>query len=734
MYKIIRNIVGLAMLLSGIWLSSCNKTYNVLDNGSDYTINSQAEAAKFNVNSDIRSLTISGEDITDISTLSFKSIKNLIIKNTGIQTLNLSNLSSVTVSLQISDNSNLTAISGFNNLKFINGTVIIDNNAVLMDISGFMNLKTFIGSLNITNNVILGEDMPNAGDYTYGLFPVKYLSENNIIKGTVTLANNHPKAATTVSFIGHMGAGTVIDYSINSRSDVEAFMPSNDTVKNLTIKGAEITDALYRSLATKFKVVRGTVTIENTSITTSEGFFDVVQCLGGIILKDNQSNGGLFNINGFKAYTKIGGDLVVDNCPGVTHWGPGTCFAQIVTIDGSLRVLGGQMASSAFASLSAIGGDFEISNCNKVDFWNLSDGVLRTIGGDIIYTDNNKVNGLAGLDKLTHIGGNITIARNGSPVESIGEIPGQSIPGRPGFCVVKAWVEDGIVASTAIITLSLSTGTAVDLNNISACGAEKPSYTINGLAELNLFTGSANPDKKEIVTNLTITGGDITDNAISLVQTRVAEVRGIVTWDGLGLITTTENFFEKFPCKGGIIIKNMPSLNNVNAFKGYSEIGGDLVFENCPNIPTAAWGEGNCLSRITKVMGNLKMSGVNADISGVTFKSLLEVGGNFEASNNNGNFWNFAGMNIKIIGGNLIIKDNAKVNGLGGFTSIESIGGNVTILDNGSDMPLNSTSNQVGLCLIKNFKDSGKIKSSATIVLGTTSSPVEVDSLTPCQQ
>ncbi len=733
MKKHIQNIITILPILTLIWITGCDDKIDGFESGGRYVVGSQEDIASFNASGEIYSLIVSGTGVTDISSLNVSKVKNITISETGIETLNLPSLSAITQSMIISDNPKLRSISGLPNLKFLNGNVSINNNDSLSDISGFLNLKTFIGTLNIVDNVSLGEDIPDAGDYTYGLFPVKFLKENNIIDGTITLSNNHPGAATDVALIGNMGGDNILDYTISSSADAEAFAPSNDTVNNLKISGSGITNDLLIGMASKFKVVRGTVTLENTSVTTSEGFFDIIKCLGGIVLKDNLSGGGLFNLNGFKAYTEIGGDLIVENCPGAAHWGSGTCFSQVTNIKGNVRMTGGQMANNAFSSLTTVEGDFEIRNNNEIDFWNLSEGILESIGGDLIYAENSKVNGLAGFEKIKSIGGNVNIERNGSTDPSIGEIPDYSVPGRPGWCLVKSWIEDGIVQSTANVTLSLSTGDVIDIQNITSCGGEKTSYTINGLAELKQFTDAADPDNKEIVQNLIITGGDITDNDISFVQTRVSEVRGTVTWDGLDLVTTTENFFEKFTCKGGIIIKNMPALNNVNAFKGYTEIGGDLIFENCPNIPTAAWGVGNCLSMITRVEGNLEFSGIQTDISGVTFSSLVEVGGDFEATDNNGNFWNFAGMNIKSIGGDLILRDNEKFNGLGGFQALESIGGDVIIFDNGSDLPENSTSNQVGLCLIKHFKDSGIVSAAAVISLGTTSSPVDVNTLTPCE-
>lgn len=710
---------------------SCYDEKDEFSQGTDYTLSSQDEVNRFTGEGAVRTMTIQGENITDISNLKINSAITLIIENTGIEELVLPNLYSIKSQLIIRNNEKLLAISNLEGFRFMSGTVNIDNNPKLENIAGFMNLKTFTGTLNISNNVALGEDFPNAGDYTYGFFPIKYLMEKNVLTGAVTLVNNHPGAATSPQLIGQMGMGAILDYTITSQAEADAFTPKSEAVNNLTFKGLDVTDKTLNTVARKIKEVVGTTTIENTSVTTSEGFFDVLAVKGGVVLRNNKSGGGLFNANGFKAYTEIGGDLIIDNCPGIAHWGPNNTFSQIQHIKGSLIVKDGQMAANAFGSLTTVDGDFEIVNCNVVDFWNLSGGKLKIIGGNFTYTHNAKVNGLAGLEGITHIGGNVTITHNGTNIESIGEIPEQSIPGRVGWCLVKAWIEEGIVSPEASVKVALSTGTPVDLSKIESCGTPSPSYVLNGLSELEAFIASS--EDKQVVDNITISGSDISDHAISLVQNKVSEVKGTVTWNGLTQVTTTENFFEKINCKGGIVIKGCTALNNANGLKGYTEIGGDFVIEGSPNLPTADWGAGNCLSNITKIKGSLIFKGNNQHISGITFYSLKEVGGDFIATDNNGPFWNFGGMTLEKIGGNLIIENNDKVNGLGGLEHLTSIGGDITIWDNGlSDpIPSQSTSNQIGLCLIKGYKDAGI--ATGNMKLGTTSNPVDVDSLTPCE-
>lgn len=64
----------------------------------------------------------------------------------------------------------------------------------------------------------------------------------------------------------------ISSYTIASRKDALEFAPTNTTVRNLTISGSEITDEVLRLLTGKVKKIIGTLTIEGTVITNTEGF------------------------------------------------------------------------------------------------------------------------------------------------------------------------------------------------------------------------------------------------------------------------------------------------------------------------------------------------------------------------------------------------------------------------------------------------------------------------------
>ncbi len=459
-----------------VWPSGCNDQENELTSGSDYTLSTQAEVDAFGGAEDIRTLTISGEGITDLSKLNIQTVKNLVIENTGIENLSIPQLTSITVSITIKGNKKMTAMDGLNKLMFVNGNFNIEDNEALTDISGLLGLKVFRGALSITGNTILGENVPCTST-DIGFCVIKNLLESSILEGTVTLTNNHPDAATDPKMIGQTSGGDIISYTILSKADAVNFSPISDSVQDLRISGMDITDAELASIGSKIVGAKGTVTIENTGITTTEGFFDKVGCRGSIILRGNAA---LTNPNGFKPYREITGDLIVENCPNLLYFASsdGTAgFSGITTIQGSLKlnpVPKMDTGGGGFGKLTYIGGNFEIVGDRTAgEIWNLDTwyawgGGIKHIGGDLTFKNHYKVNGLGGFQALEYIGGDVYILDNGGPD---GLIPTMSTSNQIGFCLIKTLMDKGVMKKeNPVIQLRAKSGDSfIDINTLAPC-------------------------------------------------------------------------------------------------------------------------------------------------------------------------------------------------------------------------------------------------------------------------
>ncbi|TKB96377.1 hypothetical protein [Pedobacter cryophilus] len=466
-------------VFTGIFLfvvTGCSKVENELTQGTDYTLNTQQDVAQFKTTEGIRTLTISGNNITDVSMLSFKTVKTLIIENTSIKNLSLPQLTSVTSSLIIQNNDVLESVNMLTNFKFLNGNLNIVNNKLLTDISGFLQLKVFKGNLLITDNVLLGENL-TCTSTSIGFCVIKYLLENSIISGTITLSNNHPKAVTDASLIGVITGGNIISYTLGSKADIENFAPQSDTVQNLTISGIDITDNVLSLIKDRIKGVKGTVSITNTSIKTTENFFEAIKCNGSIILRNNLE---LTNPQGFKGYILINGDLIIENCPKLNYWGTprgGAGFSGVVRIEGSLKLNPvPEMAEggAGLISLIYVGGDFEIvgdrtkGGIYNLDTWYQLGGGIKHIGGSLIYNNHYMVNGLGGFENLEYLGGDVTILDNGV---TAGTIPLQSLTNQVGFCLIKKFLDSGIIKkSNPTIQLRVKPGDPfIEVNTLIPC-------------------------------------------------------------------------------------------------------------------------------------------------------------------------------------------------------------------------------------------------------------------------
>lgn len=437
-----------------MFLISCNNEQDI-DFCGTYTLTSQEDINSFNKEDKIKTLIIEGENITDISSLHIKNVSELIIRDTSIETLSLPLLSSITSSFIIENNPMLNSISDFDNWKFVNGNITIKNNIKLTDISAILGIKLFVGSLNIVDNTLLGEDIPNA-PIEYGLNPVKYLYDNGILRGNITLINNHKLAATSVDKIGQMKNGDILSYIISSSDAAINFSPAKDIVMNLTIKGIDITDDIMKIIASKLTEIRGKLTIDNTSITTTEGFIDVIACKDSICFYNNNK---LTNPNGFKAYKEISGSLIIENCPNITFWAA-DALTNITQIKGSVIITSGLTTQGMLRSLKRVEGDFDIENggtTNGYQLWDFKGMDLEYIGGNLILKNNAYLYTFDGLLNLKNIEGDIIISRNGSAIN--GEMDSNI-----GWNIIKKFKDDGVVKGN--ITLEDVEGNPIDINNL----------------------------------------------------------------------------------------------------------------------------------------------------------------------------------------------------------------------------------------------------------------------------
>ena len=152
---------------------------------------------------------------------------------------------------------------------------------------------------------------------------------------------------SSVEFSEVPDPGAPRTYTIAGRDELLAFAPQDgsavgETVQDLTILDPDNTISDHDLSFVKNRVgkIAGTLTVEGTSLTTTEVLFNDggFTVDGGIVFRNCAQ---LFNLNGMKSMTAVGGDLVFENCPKITtNWGAGNCLSQIESVAGSVKLSG----------------------------------------------------------------------------------------------------------------------------------------------------------------------------------------------------------------------------------------------------------------------------------------------------------------------------------------------------------------------------------------------------------
>jgi hypothetical protein len=242
----------------------------------------------------------------------------------------------------------------------------------------------------------------------------------------------------------------IMSYTISTITDANNFAPVNGSVRNLTITGFGVNDAVMAVLATKNFDIKGTLLITGTKITKTVGFLDIISCKGDIELINNAS---LVDASGFANYTYIGGDLVIENNAKFKPMNPGG-LSNIVRVDGKVRIVCPNITNNSLASLSYVGGDFDIEGGGKtVQLLNFNSMNLKYVGGNLILANNWFLSDYEALKSITTIGGNVTITGNNSAVPTA---PTDNI-----VSFVKYLKDNNALTGTCVITITKWDGTAV---------------------------------------------------------------------------------------------------------------------------------------------------------------------------------------------------------------------------------------------------------------------------------
>jgi len=273
------------------------------------------------------------------------------------------------------------------------------------------------------------------------------------------------------------------------------------------------------------------------------------------------------------------------------------------------------------------------------------------------------------------------------------------------------------------------------------------SYRFTSHAEIQTFVNSVPFGTQFVADSLYISGDDVTQGDIDLLQGLFLSVEKQLTLENLTLSVPStgatsddgvghlDNFLAAIPQHGGIVLRNCPGLNWIGQGKLPDEIHGDLILDNL-SIPYPGvdnWATNTSFGDIKKVDGDfiINATGGLQKFNESCFQQLDTVGGSFRIFvSGSSSTWNMPAPKLKYIGGDFEIHPvlynsdgttlfNFQLWAVDILQSIEYIGGDVTILNCprlrvgwGSDNPdLTSPTFQegTGYCYIRYLIDTGVI-------------------------
>lgn len=268
------------------------------------------------------------------------------------------------------------------------------------------------------------------------------------------------------------------------------------------------------------------------------------------------------------------------------------------------------------------------------------------------------------------------------------------------------------------------------------------SYHINGQEQMEAFLGDG--QSRETVGNLHISGKDITSDQMKRLKNRVETVKGEFHLDGVtsddytqnGKGLETEYIFYKeggvhgwnaIHCEGAIVIENITGFINPNGLGGQKVIGGDFVLRNV-NWPFS-W---NGIDALEEIKGDFIVDHNLASMANFKCPKLKKIGGSLVVNDCDNSLWELKDYPEGLqIGGDLVITENDILfewpDWRKCLSKIARVGGNVTIFNNKTMKALPET-----YCRVRDMLDEGRVSSSATFKLGSSTTFVNIADVPPC--
>ncbi len=548
---------------------------------------------------------------------------------------NLSALEIISGYVKITGNlaiqSDLTSLSGLENLTSIDGALHLEHNAGLTSLAGLDHLTSVGGDLGISYNAALTS--------LIGLEKITSLD------GDLYIANNN--ALTGLSGLDNLiSVGGGLDVSFNGD------LNSLAGLEKLTSVSGQLTISSNSSLPSlagleELTTVHGLM-IYNNSVLASLSALDSLSLVSGNL--QILANDLLSSLAGLEGIISVGGQMAINGNTKLTN----LSGLENLTSVGSIGISG----NDALTNLSSL--------------YNLT-----SVGGSLGILGNSNLTCL-GLDRLCSVDGNFNISDNSSLCSNVASKLRDQVAGCPGGGIGStitiannntcgAWRSDFTVdGPTDIAILSGYSHVAGDL---IISNPTTPVTSLLGIEGLFSVGGDL-----YIQNNPALTSLSGLDNLTSVGGMNIVSNASLTSLSGLENLVSVDD--------GGMNISSNASLTSLSDLENLTTVGGYLYIGNNASLTSLSG-----LENLTSVSANLYIDENAAlpDIDGLS--NLSSVGQDLFISNN-AILASLAGLeNLTTVGGDLNIFTNTVLptcvaEWLRDNIGVDNIGGAIDFHDN----------------------------------------------------
>jgi uncharacterized repeat protein (TIGR01451 family) len=528
------------------------------------------------------------------------SYSTLTVKNQDIKNLNgLNEIEEVKGKLIVSSIENLLNLIGLSQLKKVGGDIIIQGNGKINNLSGLEKLTGIEGKLEFfVNNV--------AKMSTKGLDSIRY------IKGDLNI-----KAFGISSLVGlgkldsiH-GSLYVYGDGVSNFSDLKSIKYIG---KNITIYDSEISSFAGLSKITEIK---GNLRVSDNPLSFS-GLQNLEIIHGNFEVEENGING---SFDGLTKLKEVKGNVY---------------FYRI-----------GKAEIKSLKALERIGGNLSLMRTNLIQTPLQGMPALKSIGGDLLFNQNDLLKDYGEWPALDTIHGSISFYNHYS-LSSLSGFNNLKYIGKN----LKIELNEELISVTGFKNLNKVKGTIEILNNVLL----KSISTLFNTTEVNGYHINSNPLITDLVFNNT---NDVMTESVTIYSnSSLKSLSGLPSVKKIHNISinlnsklTNVNFASQLNTLSGILFLENNSIKEINVFSQLDSIKGGLTVSNLNNAGITIQ---EFLPSLTYFEGGLKLTQVTAtDLPFLYGKS--------------------------VINGQLILQNITSLNHINFLNNLDSVLGNFTL-------------------------------------------------------